>query len=62
MHHLDGKGIALLGPVEGYDYDRRSRRGRGRIVRDSDVLGGKVSVRLRHGDGWWSGNHDGAMG
>jgi hypothetical protein len=59
VHHLNGEGIALFGPIERHDNDRRGHGRRGRIVGDCDVLGGKVGVGFRDRDGWWSGNHDG---
>jgi hypothetical protein len=38
IHHLHGKGIALLGAVEGHDDDWGGDGGGGRVVGDEDVF------------------------
>lgn len=56
-HHLIGKGIALLGPIQGDDNDRSGFGGTLWIMRHLDMLDGKCLVRLWDLNFYWISKH-----
>src|SRR2546423_12953286 len=62
MHHLDGERIALFRAIERHDYNGRcDGRGSG-IMRDGDMLRGKIGVGFWDRDWRWGGEHCGVGG